>query len=154
MPGRNGSTKPVQKWVSSSQESRADLFFLFASPYLDYSLKCGSWLPGWLVMDWFILCLIGSNGEWQAVGWCVCVSVGGKLSDCGNSLTGARSALTQPAYPISAVPSPGPTGRLLLVEISEDGAFGRHKVNCRTPVVLNRGSAPGSITVSWKVEEP
>lgn len=59
-----------------------------------------------------------------------------------------------PAYPVSVIPPPGPTGRLLLVEISRDGAFRGHNVNRRAPVVLNRVSAPGSITVSWKVEEP
>lgn len=44
--------------------------------------------------------------------------------------------------------------RLVLVAISIGGAFMGHNEICRAPVVLNRGSAPGSITVSRKVVDP
>lgn len=110
----------------------------FVSPYMDCSLKSANGL----------ISLVGMVGGRLSGGVYVCVS--SVLSEHPNN---DWSALTQP-NPISTVPPPSTTGRLLLVEISRDGAFRGHNVNCRTPVVLNRGTAPGSITVSWKVEEP
>lgn len=94
-----------------------------------------------------------SNWEgWWVTGWwlvCVCALVG----CCHITPTMPGAPRPNPYSPQLPDPPPGPRGRPVLVESSRDGAFRGHNVNCAAPVVLNRGSAPGSITVSWKVEE-
>lgn len=120
---------------------------------------CCSTLPGlqpqlWILTSWMMgggLINLGSNwwGWWVGGCWVVCVFV------CWWGVVRLPKKCLErpsptPVYPISVIPPPGPTGRLLLVGIIGDGAFRGHNVNCRAPVVLNRVSAPGSITVYGK----
>lgn len=145
--GRSGINRTNLKLNEFKKPEKSDRDFL-AQPNLDCSLNCGFRTLGWWAMDWLILCLIGENGGWLAVGWHVGVF---SYQTCPIS---ARSTPAQPQLPPSLrCPHRVPQGGFCWWKISRDGAFRGHNVNCTAPVVLNRGSAPGSITVSWKVGE-